>query len=414
MFDKKRIEDDSCYWLFMFPEFVNDNYVQKFISYYHYVYVNNKIKKKMSWKRVIKSFFYVVLKKTIVQNHEKISFLFFKSQNDREDYNKLFLAFYKNAPDPKREIQYHNIYTFPKVSKVVRLMRIIKFLKRNTFELDKETKGFLKKLYVCYQEAFFIAVQMECLSMFARAIPSLKCNCLVVLSDAQPYDAAMVLRGKYDAVKTITLQHALFSEAQKSCIELENYLLIPSDYALVWGEHTKRLFSKYNTGSKSIIVGNPIIKDEEEKTDNYIGLIFDSPMLKDENIRMAEIVSSYAVDRNMKLFIKIHPDDSVCNYKKYDAYIRDNINNALFYIGNNSTMMINLLVKNRPVFQFRSEMCTRKLDEDLRFNTEHELDVLVENIDKYDFLSMAKEYVSLKAKDAEQKIRETLEELNNN
>ena len=260
-------------------------------------------------------------------------------------------------------------------------------------KLDRFTKRFIVyQLFLIYVDFF------DCLELIVKKDNIKK---VVTLCDVHPLDSLIIQYFNIYNVKTMTLQHGVYSSSINSWVFKGSH----SKYLLGYGQFTKIEAVKLGIDIKKIInIGSlaMIGKDNIEMPQKFfckrMGLILDGEDgngLHELNRKMIEFAQRYCFKRNMKLYIKFHPASDIKNYKKYivsntnveiysnDISIFEFMKLIDFAIVRNTTCLIDLLQNWVPTFILNEKKQSVNVYENVsffKFSEENELDNYINNI----------------------------------
>lgn len=170
-------------------------------------------------------------------------------------------------------------------------------------------------------------------------------NIDLVISDFDRYPSNIpwIMAARSENIKSISLVHG-------ATHPIENYLPVLAEELWVWGEYQKTLFeSKGVSNTKIRIIGNPKVSEFQSNVHRKwkcagLGL---TKMSNNERDRLIELFISGTKFFKEKV-IKIHPQDSIADYSKYQ--------NSGITIADNNTS-VNEFLKNIDVlFVRRSQL----------------------------------------------------------
>lgn len=170
------------------------------------------------------------------------------------------------------------------------------------------------------------------------------------------------------------------------------------DYKLLWNEFTKRQFTAAGINEEKLyVVGNTKkLKSEKnfisEAVNNKFGILLDWPKGEnavDYNIKLIELANKIAEKYACGFYVKLHPVDSVENYKglinnTYGEVLdkttsMEQFENMVdFSVAHNTSAIIDLIYDEKTVFVYRMEKSFPVITDDIyNFND------IEEFIDKY-------------------------------
>lgn len=309
----------------------------------------------------------LVLKSSIFQKYYiddikvETNFLFVKTQN-REDYNYL----------------YYNIYNQCRFNKYD-----LKLKKKLTFNIFFVRKSLLNiKLFFRYVRKYsflkgtYLYLKSITIHEILRIIKKIDYKKIVIFSDIQPIENAIVQYSNKMNKESITLQHGLYVDySALPNINMLNYIDVSSKYLLAWGESTKKIFEKYNKNINVVICGKPINVTTTINQKGIIGVIFDQPMFHEFNEKMLEIANNIAVRLDYKVIIKSHPQDEKGNYQSDSKNFVDIkiLESAEIILAHTSSLIFDLLRRGYNVYKLKSEIPTNEIHDDLLFESDIDL-----------------------------------------
>lgn len=334
-------------------------------------------------KKIIKAFLVSLLKSYYTNAHENsnTNFLFIKTQ-DRKDYNKLYEDIFNECEADKINLTFNTKY------------RINTYFIVNFFIKVKLFFRFLKKYSLL--DSLFLYIKILNYYSALELITTVKYKNLVVFSDVQPIENMIVQYSNMSGIETTTLQHGLYVDYNDMPnINMLNYIDVSSRYLLSWGKSTEDLFKKNNPDIVVEVCGkplnnNPIISTSRQ--DN-IGVVFDIPLFKDYNKKLLSIAYEIASKKNMKVIVRMHPQDYEENYI-FNQKLTDNegeIRESNFIIGHTTSMIYEYLALGHKVYKLRSDIPSNALSDELKFETVEELEKKISK--KIDFLNESKNHI---------------------
>lgn len=300
----------------------------------------------------------------LTNNKECVEYMFFKTQN-RNDYDLLFQNIYNQCFFRKDIIKINRVYgvNFKYFNNIIFNFKLFyKLLHKNSF-LDSIYYYVISNRY------------LEIIQNFDKY----SFNNLVVFSDVQPIENMLVQYCNLRNIKSITMQHGLYIDYKNMPnINMLNYLDVSSQYVLAWGESTEELFKRYNQDIKVVICGKPISLEQNilEKNKNLIGVVFDQPMFRKYNKKMLQIAYEIADRKNMKVIVRLHPQDDH-KYYDYDKRLTQfeiDANNAFYILAHTTSMIYEYLALGYKVFKLRSDIPANEISEELKFRNSEELE----------------------------------------
>ncbi|WP_298637116.1 hypothetical protein [uncultured Umboniibacter sp.] len=352
--------------------------------------INDTSKQDYLWQR-LEELLYTDFNLPIDQSAEIMGF----RSLDRSDYEQLFDAVLRNtngsvirAENYRQTRQYANQDAAQFVHDSTILMRYI----------DEPSTLQRSCLYVHLCLHFWVVEKL-----FSNHFSK-----LVLFGDMQSVENLAVQLARIFGIKTATMQHGLYVDyGTYNTINVVNYLNHNSDYFLAWGEETKSLIEKHRSNAQVVICGNPTLAKEESTlssdkvTGEYILVVLDQVIFKEQNLAMLKCVSQYASRLNIPVAVRCHPSDNKQNYfTKIPGLVDDgNVSKALFVVGHTTTLLFEILARGIPTVQFVSDIPRINLPGALQFN---DVDSLAEiELDAHDFLALARHYVASCGEQAE-------------
>jgi len=342
--------------------YYNLNYEKILGVPYYGIKDKNKAQKIMM---IVKAFIGSIIRKYKSQKvlDSNIEFLFIKTQV-RKDYNQLFNEIASQCSYKKHIQDIHLSYGLN-----AHFLAIF-FSKGDLLYNLIKKYGWLNGIYL-----YVIAIR----SLGALYIlKPIKFKNLVVFSDVQHVENLIVQYCNMKNIKTVTMQHGLYIDYNDMPnINMLNYIDVSSKCLLAWGESTEELFKKYNEEIEISICGKPISLNQScsEKDNNLIGVAFDQPMFRDFNKIMLRIAYKIALQKNMKVVVRLHPAD---DHKYYDydinlTQLESDASKASYILAHTTTMIYEYLALGYKVFKFRSDVPANEIDEAIIFGSAEEL-----------------------------------------
>ncbi len=309
------------------------------------------------------------------------NYLFLKTQN-RRDYDNLFNIIYNSCNQNKGEINlkykysmnFLYIYYFVKLSYVRKTLQSTKRLLVGLY------------LYLKFVRYFQVIVKLDKIQF---------CK-LVVFSDVQPIENLFVQICNLRERDTITLQHGLFIDYKNlPNINMLNYTNVSSQTILVWGENSKNLFLKYNPKINVVICGNPAILPIQRSNTltQYFGVVFDQPLFLSYNKLLLDIAQEFAKKKDLKIKLRIHPQDDINNYDIQNEIVSVNrdVYDVDFVLAHTTTMIFELLTQGIPVYKLDTDIPSHKMNQQITFRTYQELENKFNS--NFSFKKEADEYI---------------------
>jgi len=211
-------------------------------------------------------------------------------------------------------------------------------------------------------------------------------------SQAFPEETIFTLICKKNNIPTFTMQHGIVAEYPHfhgASILNENIL---SDFHLIWGKSTYETLRKFTSLSRLIIVGNPkyssLIENNSKRFESKKGAIF-FPVPggeADTNEKMAKAINDFAKRHPQIIFeASVHPFDNSENYKRIidseniifvdsNIPIMGRIENSDLILLHNTTIAIEALRYQKPIFRFNDKFLIDLWKNNDKFKDADELD----------------------------------------
>lgn len=323
-------------------------------------------------------------KPNISPNKFKSKILFFKSMQ-REDYNKNFKQLSELSKDKEiLDIKYlknANLRLYP----LYIILKYMPLLIYTNFSFN-----LLKMIYL-------ILCQVKYLEVAERVYKN-DFSYLVVFADMQAMDNMLCQIAKRKGIKTVTLQHGLYVDYEKNFnVNIVNYKHHIADYFLSWGKDTNDLIKKYHKNPNLFICGKPLPVIEERSIQNYFTVVFDQNIFHDYNKKLLEIAYKIAEDFQLKINLRLHPNNKIDWYSIDDKIVLFNkkIQNSSFIVGHTTSLLYELMRLGIPSYKLKSEVPSNILDEDFKFSTVEELEIKIaqHKEENFDFSNYAKKYI---------------------
>jgi len=196
----------------------------------------------------------------------------------------------------------------------------------------------------------------------------------------------------------LTLQNYSLSEFKNFDYETITYENLISDYFLTWGESSKNLLSDYIDKKKLILVGNPIYgKIEKSKNKSFkpkTCVVYLSHYKFDKsNLNLIDLVARFAKNhKKIKFYFSAHPDS---NLKIFKERMRGNMEllpkgfdkdksmkMGDFFILHNSSIFIEGLSAQVPIFRFDDEFSLLKHVPENSFKNLNQLESIFSKMSK--------------------------------
>ena len=237
----------------------------------------------------------------------------------------------------------------------------------------------------------------------------------VVLNDCMSDEALFVEMAKKLGITTVCCQEGMFCDNPNNKKDLPTmYLDQTSDYYILWGKYTQKLFLKYNKECYSFVCGDPFINKNESNVVEKWCCVCDVPPFHQINQEMIDIVTKVAVTKNKKVDIRLHPQErgrensysinhEICRFVhedlRYEAVFTHT--STMFYIFSaQGIKAYRYLTAYSKVMPGSNEM---------EFTNTKELERLLLTEDETS--NNVNEYVAYIAEDAKEKYRETFRKI---
>lgn len=240
-------------------------------------------------------------------------------------------------------------------------------------------------------------IALRVFEMYLSKLDFSNATSAVVLTDVWPYENVFIRTAKANGIKTVTLQHGIYvPDVSSDKVDVLNFWNIPSDYVLTWGHSSSTLFQKYSPKSKTIICGNPMLKEiESDESSHTIGIAFDIPAYQKYNQNMINIVEAYAQKNNYQIRIRTHPTDSVTNYTincKTSTFNRD-LDNCEVVVAHTTSMLFSYLAQGKKGFRYKSNVTYYELADEVQFSDIQSFLKCMSNRTTIDFKSIAATHI---------------------
>ncbi|MFA5953743.1 MAG: hypothetical protein WC812_04075 [Candidatus Pacearchaeota archaeon] len=356
--------------------------------------------------------------KNIEKKERKMIFLkclFFKDEMNltHKEKNKILVSYFMPRED-HHSLVYKAIEDFPKEDLIIldnyelkkkkglkkgRIIfpNIFLFLKiLNKFKRNKLKKLLGKYYYIILARTYQRHQEIKRFhKLYKKILPKAYIS---FCSQAFAEETILTSICKINKIPTFTLQHGFIVEYpyfHGAMILNENVI---SDYNLIWGKTTYNVLKKYTNNSRLIVVGNPkyssIVKNDSKIFNPKKCVVF-FPVPGGEtntNKNMAKIINDFAKKYPKIIFeASVHPFDNLENYKKImDAKnvnfadsnipIMKRIEESDFIILHNSTIAIEALRYEKPIFRFNDKFLINLWKNEDKFKDKKELERRFEKI----------------------------------
>lgn len=242
----------------------------------------------------------------------------------------------------------------------------------------------------------FIMFNIIHIASIRKSVKTYNIDVLTTHADMQPIENYLIQYFKSKNKITITLQHGLYIDYSKNKNKNEvNYKNVISDFFLAWGNETKELIQKYHPNCKIILCGNPIMQiNSMMKNNNFFGIVFDQELLKNYNKEILQIGQELAKELNMKIVLKLHPQNNIDDYMIDKTLVIDKkIEESMFVIGHTTTMLYTLMRCGMAVFKFHTEVPSNKIGDVFLFLSLEDLKDKILNIKNTNYVNEGKYYL---------------------
>lgn len=182
-----------------------------------------------------------------------------------------------------------------------------------------------------------------------------------------------------------------------SLVEKRQYPNYPK-VVFVWGENDKELLYQNRPNMKIYVCGNPQIRRLSVQEDAHlIGIALGAYENHEYNQKIIDIAEEYAQKYGMKIYLRLHPGDSMKEYR-IDSRIsveNRNLDSTKFVIVHKTTMCITYMRLGKLVCAYEAEKKEKNLNIDQRFFF-HDLSSLEQAISQnmeYDFTIYATSFI---------------------
>lgn len=335
------------------------------------------LKKKDLLKSIFKNFirFFFSNPQLKIENNEET--LFFKSI-DRHDYNLDFSLIYNSLPPKfKSKALLHQSFSLKfnlfAISRNIRPLTFVRIYKTDNYN----DYNYIQRLYLFSSLVKYLIYASP---FFLRRFKN-----IVVYDESQPYENLLTQLYNQIGTNTATLQHGLYIDKGFPDI---NYSNLISKYFLSWGEVTKNLIQKYNTGIETVICGKPSLVFENKTLlydKKYVSVIFDHNNYIAYNRKILNIISQFCFKNDLTLNIRFHPHNNHSDYffhKKINIIINYPISESEFVVGHSSSLLYECYMKGLKTLKLKSEIKHTSFPLDQQFNDVKELSEKLNNYKK--------------------------------
>lgn len=239
----------------------------------------------------------------------------------------------------------------------------------------------------------------------------------VVLNDCMAEEALFVQMAKRNDVITVCCQEGMFCDNPNNKIDLPTmYLEQTSDYYILWGNFTEKLYHKYNNECRAFVCGDPFIKKSFGESTGKWCVVCDVPPFHNYNQEMIDIVTKVAIMHNRSVDIRLHPqergrensyrvNESICKFVIDDSHY-----DAVFT--HMSTMYYTFMAQGINTYRFLTEY-SRKMpaENETAFANIKELELIMDRNLEKDKNHKTNEYLAFIADDAKEKYKETFRKI---
>jgi hypothetical protein len=349
---------------------------------------------------IIKAFFGAAIRNYATSIKEsQTDFLFVKMQ-DRDDYNNLYSTIYSQCLYDKLDFKIEY-----KLSLNFYFIYFLIYNGRLYLELYKEYR---------FIESIFLYIKLIRYTQVLRIIKKIKYKHVVVFSDVQPIENLIVQYSNLHNISTQTLQHGLYVDYEAMPnINMLNYLEVSSKTLLAWGDSTKTLFEKYNDNINIKICGKPLEMKGTNPIEKFMGIVLDQPMFSLYNQRLLDIAHEIAKGKDLKIFIKVRPQDKLNNYNIDPKLILEEkeIKNADFILAHTTSMIYELLRVGSKVYKLYSNIPSNSIDSKLIFSSAEELVEKLNASKNLKFINEGKRHIAFIGAESQQKYKEFFDEI---
>jgi hypothetical protein len=334
-------------------------------------------KKKDLLKSILKNFIRFFFSNTQLKIEDNEETLFFKSI-DRRDYNLDFSLIYNSLPSKlKSKAFLHQSFSIK-----FDLFAIYKNLRPLTFVRIYKTANYNDYNYIqrLYLFSSLVKYLIYVSPFFLRRFKN-----IIVYDESQPYENLLTQLYNQIGTNTITLQHGLYIDKGFPDI---NYSNLISKYFLSWGEITKNLIQKYNTGIETVICGKPSLVFENNTRlydKKYVSVIFDHNNYIAHNRKILGIISQYCFKNDLTLNVRLHPHNKNHDYyfdKKINIIINYPILESEFVVGHSSSLLYECYIKGLKTLKLKSEIKHTQFPLNQQFKDVNELSEKLNNYKK--------------------------------
>jgi hypothetical protein len=332
------------------------------------------------------------------KNKDNSGFLFSKNFNcnARPDYQDIY--------DNVSSIQDNTTLNIDrKVSPVSIIDFALKFPKRLIKNYSKKLT-ILEVLAITSLEVYFLRVLDE-----VKKIDLNQFQFYLSFCDSYLEENLLAQYCKNKKIKTATLQHGQFKYTKNNITtDSEAYLNFVSDFIIVWGEATKKEFSRAGVDKTRIIVaGVPKhIYGCSSKTDKYSAfacIYLNGDLHSDSNNDMLKIAVTVLRKKNLNYKIRCHPSSSFVVKENYNTdplfkgYSLERGGNFEYNILHISGVLVDLLMNNENTIIYQDKKNIGLYhDLNIGFSTEIELTkIMTEKKKLTEKIKLAKKYLNV-------------------
>lgn len=229
----------------------------------------------------------------------------------------------------------------------------------------------------------FMYLSLVKLYSAARKIPANKNVNVVVFADMQPLDNLLVQQAKRNKKQTTTLQHGLYVDygsTDETNVNIVNYLNAEAEHFLAWGESTARLIKRYHPEVQTYLCGKPtLVAPDRLRADGYFTVIFDQNIFFKHNIELLEIAYVVAEHLQLKVNIRLHPNNKI-EWVKIDplkTLVNEELNGSAFVVGHTSSLIYECMRIGVPAFRYKTDVPALDTSARILFSSADELQALV-------------------------------------
>lgn len=273
--------------------------------------------------------------------------------------------------------------SFPNIFNIV---SIYNYLRKTEF--SDLVDGRLNRLYL----TLLVYYQVKKINYWSKIIEELEPSAYIGYSSYRNNDETIITQlVKKQNKPTFTVQNYSISEFKTFNYEAVTYENFISDYFLVWGESSKDVLSKFIPKSKIIVAGNPnynnLFQLKKIKFNPKICSVFLSHrQFNSSNYSLVEIMNNFSKEHpEINVNISLHPDS---NSEEFSKLIKEKnihilptilkkeevLSESDFIILHNSSISIEGLKYQIPIFRFYDSSTLKKDLPELSFKNKEELE----------------------------------------